>query len=82
MSAERPGKSHRVAWALAVFVAAPAFYLLSVPIIIRAANLNVSVPDWLIYYSVPYGKLKEALKDTRFLDVLIGYENLVISAYP
>jgi hypothetical protein len=62
MSAERSGNSHAGAWALAVFVAMPVLYLLSVPPLIHYSLHPVSFPWgtelgvslWVHNYSRPY----------------------------
>ncbi len=68
MSEELPRKSHGVAWALAVFIAAPVLYLLSVPPVVIIAEKIAPVfpskstslpPKWAVDYAKLYGWLAD-----------------------
>jgi hypothetical protein len=60
MSAVRSGKSHAMAWALALIVGLPVLYLLSCPFILqwgayRDAGESCRISQkWLIQYYAPY----------------------------
>ena len=73
MSGDRPGKSHAAAWAVALLIAVPLLYLLSVPPLVRYSEHSASsdhvivvqkirlypVSPTLYYYHVPYKWLAE-----------------------
>src|SRR5437773_113554 len=60
MSAERPGKSHVVAWVLSV-LAVPVLYVLCYPPIVQCAYVHNWTPSWLYTYSDHYWWLREKL---------------------